>query len=260
MIASKSNNSTSSTIAFGLASAGISAVLWEWWGRTSLTTNLLISTPLGVAQYFLDNIDHISRSFVATAFEASVGLAIALIISVALAFAFYAVPKLEQFFYPWILGSQVIPFIAIAPLVILLFGPSSYWGKVWLVVLVTFFPVLNNLVSGVRAIHSEHFDRMLLLNAHAIHIIQLVIIPNVARNFFAGVKTAVPLSVIGAIVAEFNGAPSGIGKDIFISAKRLEPELMMCGIISSALLASLLFVVIVVAEKNLGPWYSEDNR
>lgn len=63
------------------------------------------------------------------------------------------------------------------------------------------------------------------------------------------------IAVVGAIVAEFNGAEWGVGKDIFIAAKRLEPELMMFGIISGSVLAALLYGIVVFGEQQLSDWY-----
>jgi len=71
----------------------------------------------------------------------------------------------------------------------------------------------------------------------------------------AGLKVASTLAVIGAIVAEFNGADIGLGKNLFLAAKKLEPELMMSSLILSSVLGGALFAGTVVIEWSFGKWY-----
>ena len=70
-----------------------------------------------------------------------------------------------------------------------------------------------------------------------------------------GLKIAATWSVIGAIVAEFNGADIGLGKNLFLAAKLLEPELMLSSLILSSLLGALMYGLIILIEKRIGKWY-----
>lgn len=79
--------------------------------------------------------------------------------------------------------------------------------------------------------------------------------PLALPNIMSGLKIATTLAVIGAIVAEFNGADVGLGKNLFLAAKRLEPELMMTSLILSSLLGGGLYISIVLIEKKIGKWY-----
>src|SRR2546425_131590 len=98
---------------------------------------------------------------------------------------------------------------------------------------------------------------MRIIGATKSQVIRHVVIPHCTEHFFAGLRIAAPLCVIGAIVAEFNGADIGVGKDIFIAAKRLEPELMMSGIVEGAILSGLIYGAVLLLEQRLGPWYWE---
>jgi ABC-type nitrate/sulfonate/bicarbonate transport system permease component len=128
---------------------------------------------------------------------------------------------------------------------------------VFLSALIAFFPILTNVISGIRSVASAPQEMMRIMAAPKAQVIRHVVIPHCTEHFFAGLRIAAPLSVIGAIVAEFNGADIGIGKDIFISAKRLEPELMMSGILAGAILSGLIYGVVLLLERRLGPWYWE---
>jgi len=72
----------------------------------------------------------------------------------------------------------------------------------------------------------------------------------------AGLKVSATLAVIGAIVAEFVGAPIGLGKNLFLSAKRLEPELMMASLLLSTSIGLLLYMSIQMIENKFGRWYN----
>lgn len=74
-------------------------------------------------------------------------------------------------------------------------------------------------------------------------------------NIMTGLKIAATLAVIGAIVAEFNGAEIGLGKNLFLAAKRLEPELMMSSLFLSSLLGGLMYFIIYLIEHRFGKWY-----
>jgi len=82
--------------------------------------------------------------------------------------------------------------------------------------------------------------------------------PFTLPHLFAGLRIAAPLSVIGAIVAEFNGADYGVGRDIFIAARRLEPEIMMASLFLSATLAGLLYGCVKALGRLPGAWYRKE--
>ena len=71
----------------------------------------------------------------------------------------------------------------------------------------------------------------------------------------AGLKISATLAVIGAIVAEFNGAEVGLGKNLYLAAKRLEPDMMMNSLLLSTLLGGVVYLCISMIENKLGKWY-----
>ena len=73
-------------------------------------------------------------------------------------------------------------------------------------------------------------------------------------SIMAGLKISATLAVIGAIVAEFNGAEMGLGKNLFLAAKRLEPDLMMSSLLLSTLLGGMFFGLIYYIEKKIINW------
>lgn len=241
-----------------LAIITVAICLWEVFSRYGKSA-LFVSSPLRVIKYISTNSSAFWTSLTTTGIESIGGLMIAAIGSIALATLFYISPRTQRFAYPWISATQVIPFVAIAPAVVLAFGPTSIWGKVFLSAVVAFFPVLSNVISGLRTVRKESLELMEILAIGKMRTFRIVVVPHVTHYFLAGLFIAAPLSVIGSIIAEFNGARFGLGKDIFIAAKRLEPELMMSGILGSALLSSLIAGSVRLLESFLGSWYTKDN-
>jgi ABC-type nitrate/sulfonate/bicarbonate transport system permease component len=229
-------------------------LLWHFAGSTP-TGRLLISQPALMVSYATLHFDEILHSARTTALEASLGLIGAVLFSLGFGLCTVYAPAIARFTYPWLVVSQIIPFVCLAPLIILIFGPGVS-GKIVLSALMAFFPVAIGVLTGIREVPPPPLEMMRMMAARRYMIVRHVLIPYSLPHVFAGLRTAAPFSVIGAIVAEFNGAESGIGKDIFIAAKRLEPELMMFGILTGACLSALLYGIVILAERQLGPWYT----
>jgi NitT/TauT family transport system permease protein len=245
------------SIYIGAAIAALIVVAWELASRSSVTFRLLISSPSLMVTHIRDYPKQVFWSFIYTGWEAAIGLILATSIGIGFAVLLLYWPRLARITYPWFVGSQIVPFVCLAPLVILLFGVGPS-GKIFLSALMAFFPILANLVAGIKSIPRAPLELMKMMNAPRHSVARHVVVPFSLSHFFAGLRVAAPFSVIGAIVAEFNGADFGIGKDIFIAAKRLEPEVMMVGILSGAVLSALIYLIVLSFERSLGSWYWED--
>lgn len=241
----------------GIALVFVVISAWELTARSSINFQLLVSSPSLICGHIVNNASDVFRAFAYTGIESFFGLMLATAVSIGFAALFLYIPRLAGIVYPWLLVSQIIPFVCLAPLIILIFG-SGISGKVFLSALMAFFPILTNLVAGIKSISRSQMELMRILRASRLMTVRHVVIPSCLPNFFASQRVAAPFSVIGAIVAEFNGAEMGIGKDIFIAAKRLEPEIMMVGILSGAILSGVIYSVGLICERQTGKWYREE--
>jgi NitT/TauT family transport system permease protein len=112
--------------------------------------------------------------------------------------------------YPFVIGSQTIPKIAIAPLVIIWFG-VGLTPKIFFVALLSFFPVLINTMTGFASTDRRHLDLMHSVNASSRQVYWHISFPTAVPHIFAGLKLGITVSVIGAIVGEFVASTSGLG-------------------------------------------------
>src|SRR5690606_6580259 len=135
-------------------------------------------------------------------------------------------PKLMDFVLPIMVTSQVIPLIVLAPFFIFLLG-IGLGSKIAMAALMCFFPIFVNFALGYKAMSQNIHELMHIYNADTWTRIRNVYFPLAMPSIMAGLKISATLAVIGAIVAEFNGAEIGLGKNLFLAAKRLEPDLMM---------------------------------
>lgn len=184
------------------------------------------------------------------------GLAISIVIGLALAIVMDINEKIENALYPIIIASQTIPTTAIAPLFVLWFG-YSIWGKVLVTILITFFPITIAVYDGFKSTKREMEELLITYGATKMDIFIKLKIPTALPAFFSAIKMAVPLSIIGAAIAEWLGAQSGLG----YFSKRMMSQLDGAGVFAPIVLLSVVAMIIVaiinIFEKNLTKWRKE---
>jgi len=240
-------------IIYLLLSAGIIAI-WQYYGSHNQTVRLFISSPSLIVEYFSKNYSDLLNATYTTFLEAVMGLLIATCFSFGMMILCFYKPKFMEFILPVMITSQVIPVIVLAPFFIILFG-LGVTSKIAMAAVISFFPVFVNFAQGYKAISVNIHELMKIYNAPLFFRISNVYFPLAMSSIMAGLKISATLAVIGAIVAEFSGAETGLGKNLFISAIRLEPDLMMTSLILSTIIGLGLFASIKLLERKFGQWY-----
>lgn len=213
----------------------------------------MLSSPSLVLDYFNENYTSLLQATETTLIEAIAGLLIATVFSFGIMILCFYKPKLMDFVLPIMITSQVIPLIVLAPFFIILMG-IGLGSKIAMAALMCFFPIFVNFAQGYKAISQTIHELMHIYNANTWTRIRNVYFPLAMPSIMAGLKISATLAVIGAIVAEFNGAEIGLGKNLFLAAKRLEPDLMMSSLLLSTLLGVLFFGTIYFIEKKITNW------
>ncbi|MBO5544981.1 MAG: ABC transporter permease [Oscillospiraceae bacterium] len=184
------------------------------------------------------------------------GLAISIVLGLALAILMDRSPVAEKALYPLVIASQTIPTTALAPLFVLWFG-YTIWSKVLVTVLMTFFPVTITVFDGFRSVRTEMKELMLTFGASERQIFWKLKMPAVLPFFFSALKMAIPLSIIGAAIGEWLGAQSGLG----YFSRRMMTQLDGAGVFAPIVLlsvAAMLLVALVSAiERRTITWRSE---
>lgn len=185
-----------------------------------------------------------------------IGLLISIVFGLALAIVMDMNKKIADALYPIVIASQTIPTTAIAPLFVLWFG-YSIWAKVLVTILITFFPITITVYDGFRATKREMEELLITYGASKWDIFFKLKIPSALPHFFSAIKMAIPLSVIGAAIAEWLGAQSGLG----YFSKRMMTQLDGAGVFAPIVILSITAMISVAVvgaiEEKLIKWRKE---
>jgi NitT/TauT family transport system permease protein len=190
--------------------------------------------------------------------EAAVGFALGAIVGFALGIVLVHSRLLQRGFLPYLVASQTIPILAIAPMVVIWVNPKlpgslQGWGAVAVIAsYLTFFPVLINTLRGLQSADARALDLMRTYAAGRWAVLWKLRVPASLPYVFAALKLAATASVVGAIIGELpSGLQDGLGGAIinFNQYYSIEPQELWATNIIAALVGILFFVIVLAAEK-----------
>lgn len=187
------------------------------------------------------------------------GLALGLATAVLLGYLLSRSRTLEQLLSPYIVASQSIPIVAIAPLLIIWFG-SGLLSKVLIGALIVFFPMLVNTLVGLHSVPEELRDLMRSLGATSWQTLRYLEVPAALPVVLGGLRISATLSVIGAVVGEFVAADRGLGFLINLARGRYDTPMVFVAVITLILMALALYGLAVALEHRLLTWRRTDTR
>jgi len=228
--------------------------LWEVLVRLAGVPKWLLPAPTQIVAAGLSAAPLLGPHIAQTMQETLLGLGLALVAGLLLAFAIDLSATLRRALYPLLVASQTIPILALAPLLIIWFG-YGILPKVLVVALVCFFPVAVGMADGLRAADPELINLLRAMGASRRQIFAKVRLPAALPSFFSGLKIAVTYSVVGAIIGEWVGASVGLGIFMTRSSKSFLTDRVFAAIAITSLLSIALFAVVLVLERAVLPWY-----
>ena len=226
---------------------------WEISVRLLNVPNWLLPSPYGIIIEFYNNIGIFSYHSFITIIEILIGFGFAVLWGLLLAFGIAYSNQIERIFYPFIIGSQTIPIIVIAPILLIWFG-YGLLSKIIVVALISFFPIVVNLVDGFRSTDVDRINLMKTLGATKVTICRKLAFPSALPFLFSGLRVAVAVSVIGAVVAEWIGSSSGLGYLMIRSKAQFLTERIFVSIIILSCIGIFLFIFVSLVERILIPW------
>lgn len=231
--------------------------VWKVYVEVAGVSPLVLPPPEDVAVAFADQITnpHIWELHIWTTFyETMLGLAVAFALGVPLGFLVGKSPLVEKITRPFVVGSQVIPKVALVPLFIIWFGfgPTS---KVAISGMLAFFPLLTNTAFGVRSIPSGLREMMTSLGTGRWHRFRKLDFPYTLAYILTGAEVAVVLATIGAIVGEYLGGDRGLGRYVVNLQNQLQIPELFGAIILMTLFGFLLYSVVTIVRRFAIPWH-----
>lgn len=181
------------------------------------------------------------------------GLALGLSVAILLGYALAKSRLLERILAPYLVASQAIPIVALAPLLVIWFGTGAL-SKVLVCALTLFFPVLINTIVGIRSVEADLMDLMRSLQATRWQTFRYLELPASLPVLFGGLKIGVALSVIGAVVSEFVGADRGLGFLVNLARGLFDTPLMFVALFTLMAIALGLYFLVSLFESLLLRW------
>lgn len=229
--------------------------LWELITVGFHVPSYMAPSPLEVLGAFHDSGQTLWNNFWPTVLEALLGFFFGNLVAVLLAIWFVHSQTAERAFYPVAVFMHTIPIIAVAPILVLLFG-NGLTPKIIIAALICFFPTLVNMVRGLKAVSPAALDLMRVLSATRAEIFWKLRLQSSLPFLFAALKIAATTCVVGAIVAEWIGSSFGLGALIIEATYNFRSPLLYATVFVAALLAVLLFSLVSFAEARIIRWKS----
>lgn len=226
--------------------------------RIFLVPQYLLPAPSAIAVYFVTHINLLLFHTGVTLWEALLGFLLANSLGILVAIVFVHSKLFERSVSPFIIALQTTPLLAMAPLIILLFG-TGIISKAVTAALIAFFPAVVNTLKGLRNSEHEALDLFKSLSATRWQIFTKLRYFVALPYIFSALKISTSLAVVGAIISEFAGANKGIGFVILVSAYHLETVKMFSAVIAAALTGMIFFWIVACIEKRVVFWASPLN-
>ena len=191
-----------------------------------------------------------------TLYETIAGFLLALAIGIPLAVLIVYSSVLRNTIYPVLLVLQSVPKVAIAPLLVIWVGAGEM-SKILIVAIVAFFPIVVDSATGLNSVEPELLELSHSLHATKLQIFFRIRFPWALPYIFSGMKVAISLSVIGAVIGEFVGSDRGLGFLVLMATGEMNTALVFGVLVVLSALGILAFAAINILEKMICPWYLE---
>lgn len=233
--------------------------LWQWYASGPGGNTLVLPTPIAIWTTLILQRAALWANTLVTLQETAIGFGAALAAGAAFGVLIDASPWLRRALYPLLVTSQTIPLIALAPLLVLWFGPGLL-SKVLVVVLVCFFPITVALADGLRAVDPELVNLFRAFGAGPVRIFWSARLPGALPALFSGIRIAIAYSIIGAIFSEYVGANAGLGFYMQLELHGFATAAVLAAVVVAAGLSMALFALVAAVERLALPWYFAERR
>lgn len=220
-----------------------------WWAMTVVldVPAFLLPSPTAVASRLSGAPELFVRNAWFTLKKILYGGAAGAAVGFVLAVVIASVPWFRRAVYPYLVTVRVLPKIAVAPLLLIYLGTGTTTAVVF-VALITFFPLVLSTAAGLDRMPAEQRDLLRSVDANAISAFVRVRLPYALPDVFAGLKQSVTLATIGAVIAEWVVADSGLGFLILLASENVQTDLMLAAVFVLVLEGLALYGVVAAIQ------------
>ena len=185
--------------------------------------------------------------------ETAIGFFFAIVFGLLAGIAVGSSSLIYDGFYPALVGFNTIPKVAVVPILIIWFGVGAI-PAVITAFLLSFFPILVNVATGIATVEPELQDVLRALGASKWQIIRKVGLPRAMPYFFASLKVAITVAFVGSIIAETVGSNGGIGNFMLVASSRFEVPLAFAGLLVTGAMGIAMYAVASAIEWRMTKW------
>jgi NitT/TauT family transport system permease protein len=247
--------------AFVYPPLGIAAVIGAWTALYLLAVvpEYSLPSPWSVVSAMVTEADILLPDLVITIKEFLLGLAMSLISGLVLGVLIVDSKTIGRVIYPMIVAAQVVPKIAIGPIILVWFGFGMF-SNALIGALIAFFPAAIATITGLRSVQPEKLDLALSMGAGRLRTLLRVRLPSALPTLMAGVRLATIYAVTGAVIGEFIGSDEGIGKRILEASAAFSTEIVFAATAYVVLLGFAAFGAVAFVEARVIHWHQSRRR
>ena len=201
----------------------------------------------------------LQTNFLATLEEIAIGFSVGAILGMVIGYILAKVEILERALSPYILIFQTAPKISLAPLFVLWFG-LGITSKVVLIALVTLFPVMINMILGVRSTDRNYYYLLKVLKANKFQVMTKVELKNALPYLFTGVRLALVMSITAAVIGEMMGSRAGLGFLLILGNEMYDITLLLTVILVISLLSFFLDIGMKKLQEKMLAWHESTQK
>lgn len=244
--------------AYGPALLIVAAAIgvWEAVVRAASVPSYILPPPSGVARAFDTDGALLARATWVTLQEVLAGFAAAVAAGIAIAVLLHFSAHLRRALTPLLVASQTVPVVVLAPVLVFLMG-YGIGPKLVIVALICFFPVVVNMLDGLRSVDPELVTMMRTLHAGRRDVLRRVELPAALPRLFTGMRVAATYAAIGAVFGEWSGSTEGLGYVMLQATPSLETERVLAVVVILSALSLGLFAAVDLLERRFAPWARE---
>lgn len=243
---------------FGWPVLGLAAAIGTWGLAVVVfdVPEIVLPSPADVLDAFLRVPGYLLGEAVTTLVVIVLGFALAVAAGLVIGVAIAASRIVELMFSPLLVAFNAVPKVALAPLLVVWMGFGQQ-PKVVMALLVCFFPVVLSVAGGLTSTPVELVELARSLRASRTQTFLRFRFPSALPQIFVGLKVAMPLSAVGAVIGEFSAGDEGLGFVVVQSGANSDTALAFAAIALLGLMSVALFYALVLAERTLLPWVRE---
>lgn len=248
-----------SGVLWPVLSGAVGLALWEGLVRWLKIPVFMLPAPSVIFLTIIENVSYLVTQLAITIFAASIGLVIAVLFGLAAGAAVTSSRIVDRMLTPWLVIAHAVPKVVVAPLFLVWFG-FGLQSEVFFVVAFTFFPVIVNTVAGLKSADPDQLLMVRAMGATPVQTLRKLQFPSALPNICAGIKLAVTLAPVGAVIGEFVASNKGLGHLLIRAVGDMDTPLAFAAVTVFSVFGVLIWRLAEWGERRVLPWHASQRE